>query len=139
MGTRRVFPVVDEAKPTLHGGDRAQIGATNHMSLNVTSALRRFAPRRFVVADRSMEPALVAGQGVIGMPTRRARVGQLRTFEHPERRGFWLVKRVTAADGSSMIVESDNRDIPTEDSRSFGPIDVTGSYRIVVRIPRRWM
>ena len=50
-----------------------------------------------------------------------------------------MVKRVTAVDGAAMIVESDNQDVPTEDSNSFGPVDVSGSYRIVVRIPRRWM
>jgi hypothetical protein len=50
-----------------------------------------------------------------------------------------MVKRVSATDGKSMIVESDNRDIPTEDSHSFGPVDTAGSYRIVVKIPRRWM
>ena len=139
MGTRRVFPVVDGPKPTLPGADEAQICPTSHMSLHISSALRRIIPRRFVVADRSMEPTLVDGQGLIGVASRRARVGQLRAFEHPDRAGFWMVKRVTALDGASMIAESDNRDLPTVDSNSFGPVDVAGSYRIVIRIPRRWM
>lgn len=86
-----------------------------------------------------MEPTLVDGQGMIGVRVGRVRVGQIRTFEHPHRAGFWLVKRVVALDGDSMIVESDNVTLPTEDSRSFGPVDVAGSYRIVVSIPRRWM
>jgi hypothetical protein len=86
-----------------------------------------------------MEPSIVDGQGMIGISVGSVRVGQIRTFEHPDRPGFWMVKRVTATDDKSMIVESDNRDIRTEDSNSFGPVDVGGSYRIVVRIPRRWM
>jgi signal peptidase I len=101
--------------------------------------VRCLAPRRFVVADRSMEPTLVDGQGLVGVKSSPARIGQLRTFEHPDRPGFWLIKRVTAVSGDSMIVESDNRDVQTEDSRSFGPVDVDGSYRVVVRVPSRWM
>ncbi|MGI9646593.1 MAG: S26 family signal peptidase [Ilumatobacteraceae bacterium] len=96
--------------------------------------------RHFVVADRSMEPTLVDGQGLICLTSRRARPGQLRCFEHPERPGFWLVKRVAEVhvDGS-MSVSSDNAEATIADSRSFGPVPVAGSYRVLVRIPRRWM
>ena len=100
---------------------------------------RRLPLRRFLTRDRSMEPTIVDGQGLIGTTFGRVRVDQIRTFVHPNRPGFWMVKRVRATDGKSMIVESDNRDIPTEDSHSFGPVDTAGSYRIVVKIPRRWM
>ncbi len=86
-----------------------------------------------------MEPALVDGQGLIGLAGSRACVGQLRALRHPHRPDLWLVKRVTAVDGNSMIVESDNQNVLTEDSNKFGPVDVSGSYRIIVRIPRRWM
>lgn len=86
-----------------------------------------------------MEPTLVDGQGLVGIRLGLVRRGQLRTFEHPDLPGFWLIKRVTAVSGDSMIVESDNRDIATEDSRSFGPVDTAGSYRVAVRVPRRWM
>lgn len=86
-----------------------------------------------------MEPALVDGQGLLGVASPSAKVGQLRAFEHPDRPDFWLVKRVTAVDGPTMIVESDNRSISTVDSRSFGSVDVVGSYRIIVRVPRSWM
>ena len=41
-----------------------------------------------------MEPTLVAGQGLIAVRSGRAAVGQLRCVEHPDRPGFWLVKRV---------------------------------------------
>jgi hypothetical protein len=93
-----------------------------------------------VVADRSMEPTLVDGQGLIAVRTRRAAAGQLRCVEHPDRAGFWVVKRVgdVHRDGT-MSVHSDNRSIATVDSRSFGPVMIEGSYRVIARIPRRWM
>jgi len=87
-----------------------------------------------------MEPTVVDGQGLIGVPSRTARVGQLRCLQHPERPGFWLVKRVAEvhADGT-MSVLSDNREATVADSRSFGPVPIVGSYRVVVRIPQRLM
>jgi len=105
----------------------------------IAFGVRRLAPRRFVVADRSMEPTLVDGQGLVGLRSAAVRVGQLRAFEHPDQADFWLVKRVTATSGDSMIVESDNTSLPTVDSNTFGPVDAVGSYLIVVQVPRRWM
>jgi hypothetical protein len=97
-------------------------------------------PRRFLVADRSMEPTLVDGQGLVAVPTRSAAVGQLRCVEHPGRRGFWLVKRVSEVHGDGTIsVLSDNREATMADSRSFGPVPIAGSYRVILRIPRRLM
>ena len=106
-----------------------------------TGLVRRFrgSLRRFVVADRSMEPTLVAGQGLVGVRRRRVQVGELRCFEHPFRPGFWLVKRVDAVDGDTMIVTSDNPIEEASDSSTFGPVLVAGSFRVLVRIPRRWM
>lgn len=96
--------------------------------------------RRFVVSDRSMEPTLTDGDGLFAVASRRARPGQVRCLEHPDRPGFWLVKRVEQVhpDGT-MTVLSDNRDATLADSRTFGPVPVAGSYRVVARIPRRWM
>ena len=111
------------------------------MIVHLRLLLRRLRPRRFVVQNRSMEPTLVDGQGLIGIQAGAPRVGQLRAVEHPNRPDFWLVKRVTAVSGDVMIVESDNREIDsmvTVDSNTFGPVDVSGSYRIVARVPRRW-
>ena len=87
-----------------------------------------------------MEPTLVAGQGLVGVPTRSATLGQLRCVEHPQRPGFWLVKRVSEVhpDGT-MSVLSDNHEATMADSRSFGPVPIAGSYRVVLRIPRRLM
>ena len=85
-----------------------------------------------------MEPTLVDGQGLVAVRSRTARVGQLRCLQHPARPGFWLVKRVAAVHGDgTMSVLSDNRDATMADSRSFGPVPVAGSYRVVLRVPRR--
>ena len=87
-----------------------------------------------------MEPTLVDGQGLIGVPWPRVRSGQIRCVEHPDRPGFWLVKRVCEVhDDATMSVLSDNRASTRADSRTFGPVPITGSYRVVVRIPRRLM
>lgn len=83
-----------------------------------------------------MEPTLVDGQGIIGWETDRVRRDQLRCVEHPERSGFWLVKRVESVEGASMRVVSDNSDVEAVDSRRFGPVPVAGSYRVVLRVPR---
>ena len=102
--------------------------------------LRRWAPRRFVVDDRSMEPTLTDGQGLVTIRSTRAAAGQIRCFEHPDRPGFWLVKRVERVhDDRTMTVLSDNRSSTRADSRTFGPVAIDGSYRVVVRIPRRLM
>ncbi len=87
-----------------------------------------------------MEPTLVDGQGLVAIGSSRARVGQIRCVEHPVRPGFWLVKRVSEVHGDgTMSVLSDNRDSTRADSRTFGAVPVGGSYRVVLRIPRRWM
>jgi hypothetical protein len=86
-----------------------------------------------------MEPTLVDGQGLIAIRSGSARVGQLRCLEHPNRPAFWLVKRVSEVhDDGTMSVLSDNRDVTLADSRSFGPVPISGSYRVIVRIPPRW-
>jgi hypothetical protein len=80
-----------------------------------------------------MEPALTEGRGLLALRTRgRARVGQLRVFEHPDQPGFWLVKRVAEVlpDGR-MRVLSDNASATIADSRTFGPIPARGTYRVV--------
>lgn len=86
-----------------------------------------------------MEPTLVDGQGLIAMATENAEPGQLRCLEHPERPGFWLVKRVDTVHGPTMYVMSDNTAVPAVDSREFGPVPIAGSYRVIVKIPVRFM
>lgn len=86
-----------------------------------------------------MAPTLVDGQGLLAVATSRVRAGQLRCVEHPGRPGFWLVKRVESVDGATMRVISDNLDVDAVDSRGFGPVPVAGSYRVLIRVPRRLM
>lgn len=94
--------------------------------------------RRFVVADRSMEPTLVAGQGLLTTGLGRPRPGQLRCFPHPARPDFYLVKRVLQVHpDATMTVVSDNPE--GTDSRHFGAVPVAGSYRVLVAVPRRFM
>ena len=42
-----------------------------------------------------MLPALAPGDGLLAIRVRRIRRGEIRVFEHPDRPGFWLVKRTT--------------------------------------------
>jgi hypothetical protein len=94
--------------------------------------------RRFLVADRSMEPALHDGDGVLAIRPWRARPGQLRCLEHPARPGFWLVKRVAdVAEDGTMWVVADNRAAGGVDSLTFGRVPASGSYRVLFRVPRR--
>ena len=87
-----------------------------------------------MVADRSMEPTLVEGQGLITSRYGRVKPGQLRCFEHPQRPGFWLVKRVVRVSGDRMDLASDNP-VGTD----FSGVHVAGSYRVLLAIPRRLM
>ena len=84
-----------------------------------------------------MTPALLEGQGLVAVRSRRARVGQLRVLRHPRRADLWLVKRVSdvLADGR-MRVASDNADTTTTDSRTFGAVEVRGTYRVVAVVGR---
>ena len=85
-----------------------------------------------------MEPGIADGDGLIGMRTRRARAGEVRVFRHPYRPDSWLVKRVhEVRDDDTMWVLSDNADATRADSRTFGSLPVTGSYRVILRIPAR--
>ncbi len=87
-----------------------------------------------------MEPTLTDGQGLVAIASSRARPGQIRCVDHPDRPGFWLVKRVDVVHGDgTMSVLSDNRESTRADSRTFGPVPIDGSYRVVLRVPRRLM
>lgn len=85
-----------------------------------------------------MVPALQPGDGLLATPYWPARPGQLRCLPDPRLPGRWLVKRVAAvADDGHMRVLSDNRSVPTADSRVFGPVPIRGTYRVLLRVPRR--
>ena len=82
-----------------------------------------------------MRPGLDPGDGLIALRSRRVRRGELRCFEHPERPGFWLVKRVGDVGRDTFQALSDNPD-GAADSRRFGPVPIDGSYRVLHRIRR---
>jgi len=92
--------------------------------------------RLFVVAEDSMQPALHAGDGLFAVRSKRVRRGQVRVFEHPHRPGFWLVKRVGHIRGERFEACSDNPDAGAIDSRTFGDVEIEGSYRVLVGVPR---
>lgn len=97
--------------------------------------ISRWPVRRFVVVDRSMEPTLKAGQGLIALRGGRLRVGQLRVVEHPFRPGFWLVKRTTEVlEDGRIRVSSDNPNAEGGDSRDFGAVSGEGTYRVLAVI-----
>ena len=90
--------------------------------------------KRFVVSERSMLPTLRPGDGLIAVRSKRIERGQIRCFEHPDRPGFWLVKRVGDIDGDRFEAISDNPDEPgVVDSRRLGPIPIAGTYRVLKR------
>lgn len=91
--------------------------------------------KRFVVAETSMQPTLQPGDGILAMRSNRIRRGEIRCFEHPERPGFWLVKRVGDIRGATFEARSDNPESGAVDSRRFGFVPVDGSYRMLLRVP----
>ncbi len=85
-----------------------------------------------------MEPAVHDGDGLLAIRPWRARPGQMRCLEHPLRPGLWMVKRVAdVADDGTMEVVADNRAAGGVDSRTFGRVPTGGTYRVLLRIPRR--
>jgi len=86
----------------------------------------------YEIADHSMEPGLRPGDWVLGLRCRDARRGQVVVFDHPQRPGFKLVKRVAAdpgeqVDGAAlgpgeMWVLGDNPAAGSVDSRVLGAI-----------------
>jgi len=84
-----------------------------------------------------MLPTLSPGDGLIAVRSARLRRGQIRCFEHPHRPGFWLVKRVGHVHGDRFEACSDHDTPGATDSRRFGFVPCAGSYRLLVRVPRR--
>ncbi len=83
-----------------------------------------------------MRPALRPGDGIVAIRSQRVRRGEVRVFEHPDRPGFWLVKRVGDIHRDGFEATSDNGALEgVRDSRHFGPVPVAGSFRMVLRVP----
>jgi nickel-type superoxide dismutase maturation protease len=115
------------------------------------AAWRRWRPFWIEIEGSSMRPTLEPGDWAVALRTRRIGVGQVVVVEHPERRGFELVKRITVIPGEGspdgreldpgqVWVEGDAPGAST-DSRSFGPIGADGVRGRVVLVwwpPARW-
>ncbi len=82
-----------------------------------------------------MMPTLHPGDGLLAVRSSRLRRGQIRCFEHPDRPGFWLVKRVGHVNDDTFEAVSDNAAADVVDSRRFGFVPVGASFRVVVRVP----
>jgi hypothetical protein len=92
--------------------------------------------RRFAVVEDSMRPALRPGDGVLALRGGVVRRGQVRVFPDPTLPSRWLVKRVANVRGAGRDATfealSDNPHAPgVVDSRQFGWVPATGSYRVV--------
>ena len=90
-------------------------------------------PRRVIVAGRSMEPTLEAGDRLLVARTGPSKTGDLVALRDPFDRHRVIVKRVAAVHRGELVVRGDNADASV-DSRVFGPVpdrDVLG--RVVRR------
>lgn len=97
------------------------------------------AMQRFNVREESMIPTLVPGDEFVTTSTRIAERGNIVALPHPRRPDFWLVKRLTAISGDTIVTDiglytlsddeawvlSDNPAAGAVDSRAFGPVDRT--------------
>ena len=86
-----------------------------------------------------MRPSLNPGDGLLAMRGGALRHGQLRVFPDPTLPSRWLVKRVGdvrgTGDAATFEARSDNPDAPgVVDSRQFGRVPVSGSYRVLLTI-----
>lgn len=87
--------------------------------------------KRFKVAGHSMTPALEPGEEVIATTTGTPRPGDLVVFEHPRKRGLWLIKRLVDETG---YVLSDNPEVGDNDSRTIGVVPVEDMHTVVERL-----
>ena len=101
---------------------------------SAAGAAARLARRlvAYEIADHSMEPGLRPGDWVLGVRCRQARRGEVVVFDHPQRPGFEMVKRVAAGPGEraggatlgpgELWALGDNPDAGSIDSRLLGAI-----------------
>ena len=88
--------------------------------------------RRFQVAETSMLPALSPGEEFVASDSVIPATGDIVALPHPERPGFWLVKRLAGVPGETPVdrplsdneawVLSDNSAATRADSRTLGPV-----------------
>jgi signal peptidase I len=76
------------------------------VSFRASVAVARRNLRRYEIAERSMEPALLPGDWVIAVRTRHPSRGDVVVVPHPHRAGFELVKRVVGLAGETIAAEA---------------------------------
>jgi len=79
---------------------------------------------RVKVAERSMEPALLPGDWLLVLRTRRIRPGHIVLARHPGRPGMLIVKRAAHPVAGGWWLLSDNPAAGAVDSRRFGAVPV---------------
>ena len=90
-------------------------------------------------------PTLAPGDEFVATASRPAEVGEVVALPHPERRDFWLVKRLGAGPGERVDghgplapdrawVISDNPAVAAADSSSFGPVPISSLRPMVTRL-----
>jgi hypothetical protein len=89
-----------------------------------------------------MRPTLNPGDGLLAVGGGAPRRGQLRVFPDPTSPSRWLVKRVGdvrgRGRGATFEAVSDNpRAVGVVDSRQFGWVPTTGSYRVLWTVRAR--
>lgn len=77
---------------------------------------------RVTVTGTSMAPALLPGDRVLILRTRRVRVGDAVVFRDPRHPSREVVKRVVALGPGGMIEARGDHAAASTDSRTFGPV-----------------
>ena len=85
--------------------------------------------RRFVVDGDSMLPTLRSGDYVFGHRTGRVTAPDIVAFQHPNRSGFWLIKRVIATAGT-IDLDSGTIDGLTYDDPRRAELVESGSFEV---------
>jgi nickel-type superoxide dismutase maturation protease len=91
---------------------------------------------RVAVVERSMEPALYAGDWLLVLRAKHARPGRIVIARHPARPEMLLVKRLERRmQNGGWWLASDNPSAGAIDSRRFGPVPVIEG-RVLLRYRR---
>jgi nickel-type superoxide dismutase maturation protease len=99
------------------------------LAVAATAAVR---PRRVVVAGRSMEPTLLAGDRLLVARFGRPRVGDVVALRDPTDARRVMVKRIAAIRRQELYVTGDNPEASI-DSRVFGSVPRAALLGKVVR------
>jgi nickel-type superoxide dismutase maturation protease len=106
----------------------------DYLLARVISTILASVPARFEVVEQSMAPSLLPGDYLITRKGGRPPgPGDIVVFEHPDRPGFHLVKRVASVEGETAWVLGDNEPLSSGDSREIGPVPLTSLKRVVFR------